>query len=69
MLTHKQLLNSKWTAVKSINKQKHFLVTDVEYDEDGVVTKCEIQAIINKEVSLINWRDLANKDVWLQGWK
>lgn len=69
MLTHKKLLNSKWTAVKAINKQKHFIVTDVEYDEDGVVVKCEIQAVINKQVRLINWRELGNHEIWLQGWK
>ena len=34
----KKLLNSKWTAVKPTNKEKHFLVTEIEFDE--VSWKC-----------------------------
>jgi len=34
----KKLLNSKWTAVNPTKKEKHFLITEVEFDEEGVVT-------------------------------
>ena len=43
-LNPKKLLNSKWTAVKPSNKGKHFLVTEVEFEEDGVITHCLIEA-------------------------
>ena len=29
-LNPKKLLNSKWTSVNPVNKEKHFLVTEVE---------------------------------------
>ncbi|MBO6198792.1 MAG: TIGR02450 family Trp-rich protein, partial [Psychrobacter sp.] len=38
----KKLLNSKWTAVKPTNKEKHFLVTEIEFDEEGLVISCSI---------------------------
>ena len=34
----KKLLHSKWTAVTPKNKEKHFLVVDIEFDEEGLVT-------------------------------
>lgn len=54
----KKLLNSKWTAVIPTNKEKHFMVTGVEFDEEGVVVLCEIEAIMSKRSTPINWRDL-----------
>ncbi|WP_197469207.1 TIGR02450 family Trp-rich protein, partial [Oleiphilus sp. HI0125] len=33
----KKLLNSKWTAVRPLNKEKHFMVAEVEFDEEGEV--------------------------------
>lgn len=68
-LSPKKLLNSKWTALAPINKQKHFIVVEVEYDEDSNVIDCQIQAIMNKENTHIDWRDLQDSSLWLQGWK
>lgn len=67
-LSPKKLLNSKWTAVKPLNKEKHFLITDVEYDEDGVVIHCELEAILSKRSTAIAWQDLKDSGQWLQGW-
>jgi tryptophan-rich hypothetical protein len=64
-----KLLNSKWTAVKPSNKEKHFVVTNIECDEEGVVMLCEIQAVLSKRVMPINWFDLKDDNVWRQGWK
>ena len=33
----KKLLNSKWTAVEPAEKERHFMVTEVEFDEQGNV--------------------------------
>lgn len=65
----KKLLNSKWTAVKPTNKEKHFLVTEIEFDEEGLVISCSIEAVMSKRVISINWHDLKDEDLWLQGWK
>jgi tryptophan-rich hypothetical protein len=65
----RKLLNSKWTAVTPKAKEKHFLVTDVEFDEEGVVTACEIEAILTHRTSAIDWRTLADDTLWRQGWK
>ena len=68
-LSPKKLLNSKWTATNAINKEKHFMIIDVEYDEDGLVVLCVIEAIMSKRVSNIQWQDLKDNSLWQQGWK
>lgn len=68
ILSPKKLLNSKWTAVKPLNKEKHFLITEVEYDEDGVVIHCQLEAILSTRNTAIAWRDLKDSSQWIQGW-
>ncbi|MES2626853.1 MAG: TIGR02450 family Trp-rich protein [Pseudomonadota bacterium] len=65
----KKLLNSKWTAVAPQHKEKHFVVTTMEFDEEGVVVVCEIEAVMTKRVLPIEWQDLKNTAQWLHGWQ
>ena len=65
----KKLLNSKWTAVKPSNKEKHFIVSEIEFDEDDMVLSCSIEALMSKRVIAINWHDLKDQSHWLHGWK
>lgn len=65
----KKLLNSKWTAVKPQNKEKHFMITEVEFDEEGDVIHCLIEAVMTKNEMAIDWRDLKDGSQWQQGWK
>jgi len=64
-----KLLHSKWTAVKPENKEKHFLVTELERDDAGTVMTCTLEAVMSKNTRVLNWRDLKDPAVWLQGWK
>lgn len=65
----KKLLHSKWTAVTPVVKEKHFVISEVEYDDDGIVVLCCMEAILSKRSSAISWRDLKNDALWIQGWK
>lgn len=65
----KKLINSKWTAVVPKMKEKHFMVTEVEFDEDERLIGCSIEAVMSKRVFEIEWRDLKDQTQWLQGWK
>ena len=65
----KKLLNSKWTAVTPKNREKHFLLTEIELDEDGAVRSCLIEAIMSKRAESIDWQELKNEALWIQGWK
>jgi tryptophan-rich hypothetical protein len=65
----KKLVLSKWTAVKPVRKEKHFMVTEVDYDEAGTVMSCTIEAVLSKRPMVIQWRDLQDSERWLQGWK
>jgi len=64
-----KLRNSKWTAVTPVNREKHFLVTEVEYDEEGVVLACTLEAVLSKNEYPIDWKDLKDADKWRYGWK
>ena len=66
-----KLLLSKWTAVKPVNKEKHFLVIKLlEPEHDGdLLELIELEAIFSKRIVVMNWRELKNQDNWLQGWK
>jgi len=68
-ITPKKLLNSKWTSVSQKHKEKHFIVTGVEFDEEGRVVECVIEAVMTQREQDINWRDLKDPKVWKMGWK
>lgn len=68
-ISPKKLLHSKWTACEPKNKEKHFLVNEVEFDEDGGVTACSIEAVISGRSMAIEWRQLKDSTQWRQGWQ
>jgi tryptophan-rich hypothetical protein len=43
-------------------------VTEIEFDEEGVVISSSIEAVMSKRTGLINWHDLKDESLWLQGW-
>lgn len=69
-LNPKKLHLTKWTAVKPVAKQKHFIVSKVIKPElpNEPVEFVEIESIFSKASQVIPWRDLQNDEVWLQGW-
>ena len=64
-----KLHHSKWTAVKPQRKEKHFFISEVEFDEDGSVSRCVLEAVMSKNEYEINWRELKDSSKWQQGWK
>ena len=65
----KKLLNSKWTKVFPTKKEKHFLITELKYDENELISDCLIEAIISKSSESIDWNELKDSNKWQQGWK
>jgi len=65
-----KLLLTKWTAVKPVAKQKHFLVSRVMQPEQPTepIELVEIEAVFSKATQVVPWRDLQNDDIWRQGW-
>ena len=59
------------SGLKSIpvNKERHFIVTKIEFDENSTINHCFIEAVITKQEKEINWIELKNEKIWLQGWK
>ena len=69
-LNPKKLLLTKWTSVKPTHKRKHFLVSKVILPElpEAAIELVELEAVFDKSIQLIPWRDLKNTEIWLQGW-
>jgi len=68
-ISPKALMQSKWTKVDVTNKEKHFIVTVVKFDEQQKVVECIVEALMTKRTYSINWRDLKQPSIWLIGWK
>ncbi len=66
----KKLHLSKWTAVKPVTKEKHFLVAKVVLPEppDTVIEFVDLEAVHSKSVRRIAWLDLRDQAHWRQGW-
>jgi len=64
-----KLLNRKWTARSPENKEKHFLVTNVEFAEDGKLVFCLIEAVLTKREMAIDWQELKDSNRWAIGWQ
>lgn len=66
----KKLLLTKWTAVKPVARQKHFLVSKVILPDppEEKIEWVEIEAVYSKKVRTIHWRELQDEVVWRQGW-
>ncbi|MBQ4862415.1 TIGR02450 family Trp-rich protein [Pseudoalteromonas sp. MMG013] len=65
----RKLLNSKWTAISPQHKEKHFIVSEVEFDEEGRITLCIIEAVMTKRAIEVDWRTLKEGDMWKVGWR
>lgn len=65
----RKLLNSKWTAVAPVNDEKHFLITELEFDNQGEVVHCLMEAVISNRSAPIDWKELENTGNWIQGWE
>ena len=70
LLSPKKLLLSKWTAVKPSHKRKHFLVSKVVLPEppEQAIEFVELEAVFDKHIRVIPWRELKDSEIWLQGW-
>ena len=66
----KKLLLTKWTAVKPLAKNKHFLVSKVILPEppDAKIEWIEVEAVFSKKVTRIQWRELQDETRWRRGW-
>lgn len=67
----KKLLLTKWTAVRPIAKNKHFLVSKVITPEppDVKIEWVELEAVFSKAVMRVKWRELQDDKLWRIGWQ
>ena len=66
----KKLLLTKWTAVKPLGRDKHFLVAKVVLPDEpsAAIEWVELEAVMSKAARRIAWRELRDAARWRQGW-
>ena len=69
-MNSKKLLNSKWTALKPVNKEKHFMVTKVQNNLSNpqIIEAISLQALMSKKIYVLKPSDLKDTKLWKQGW-
>ena len=68
-VNRKKLPGSKWTAVRPVDREKHFLVLDWVRDETGrPIDRIVIEAILTNRIRELHWRALEDSDRWRIGW-
>ncbi|MDA3920421.1 MAG: TIGR02450 family Trp-rich protein [Salinisphaera sp.] len=63
-----KLQHSKWTAIKSEHKEKHFMVIDLWHDENDNVTEVVLEAVLTRRSRIMPWRQLKDASAWQAGW-
>lgn len=64
----RKLKLSKWTACAPVNREKHFLVTQVICDEADRPIGIELQAVHSGRLELLDWTELRDEKRWRMGW-
>ena len=65
----KKLLDSKWTAVSPVNREKHFVVTRTWWEKPGKLGQIEVEAVLTGTRRRIEWRELKDSARWRIGWQ
>ncbi len=52
-----------------VNREKHFIITEVEFDDLGMVISCAIEAVLSRRSDAIDWQALKEPDQRQQGWQ
>lgn len=65
----KKLRGSKWTAVKPVNREKHYIVTAVKTDAAGNPLTCVLEAVHSRRETELDWRALKDAARWRTGWR
>ena len=64
----KKLLHSKWTALQPHNKEKHFMIVEMVYDEQQQLLHWVLEAVYSKRQQNIDWQILKDCSKWKIGW-
>lgn len=44
------------------------MVIEVEFDEEGQVSHCLLEAVLTRQTAQIDWRSLKDTQRWKMGW-
>ena len=65
----RKLALSKWAARAPLNREKHFIVTQLLCDDEGTPLQVEMQAVLTGRSEVFDWQELRDSTRWLLGWK
>lgn len=65
----KKLHNSKWTATRPRNREKHFIVKTIVCDTAGQPLTCMLESVYTRRTITLDWHELLDGDKWRIGWR
>ena len=65
----RKLLLSKWTALHPTKKRRHFIVTKLILSPDETIIGCELEAVMDKSMTEMDWKQLKDAKLWQMGWR
>ena len=73
-LNPEKLLLSKWTARQVVAREKHFLVVELLHEQTptgelGAVNAVVLEAVLTKRQRTLQWLELTDSSLWIQGWQ
>jgi tryptophan-rich hypothetical protein len=69
-VNRKKLPGSKWTAVRPVNREKHFVVVGWVADDEGQPTdRLLVEAVLTRVVREVPWQELRDPATWRVGWR
>ncbi len=60
---------SRSRATQPSNKERHFIVTSLERDDEDVIIGCILESVLTKNTYQMSLEALKDEEQWSLGWK
>jgi tryptophan-rich hypothetical protein len=65
----KNMVGSKWTALRPVNKEKHFVVSGQHKSSDETDSEFQIRSILTERIQAVKLSVLQDVTIWKRGWE
>ncbi len=62
------MVGSKWTALRPVNKEKHFVVLGRYKSSDETASEFQLRSILTGRIQVVRLGALQDTTTWKRGW-
>lgn len=63
------MMGSKWTALRPVNKEKHFVVLGRHKSSDETGSEFQLRSILTGRIWVVRASVLQDVTIWKRGWE